>query len=339
MGAGQAMAAERAERLRAWLAARLGTAVPPLEPLAGDASFRRYFRLHLGGLGLVAVDAPPEREDSAPFVRLAGRLAALGVAVPRVLAADLAEGFLLVTDLGDTCYLEALREGDADALYGAALETLLRMQAGARPWAATLPPYDEALLRAELDLFPRWYLGRHLGARLGAAARRVLESAWRRLVAEALAQPRLFVHRDYHARNLMRLPEGGPGVLDFQDAVLGPATYDLVSLLRDCYIAWPPARVRGWALAWRAEARALGLLPDVGEARFLRWFDWMGVQRHLKAAGIFARLYHRDGKPGYLADIPRTLGYVTAVCEAYGELRPLGRLLADLGAEAAPCAP
>lgn len=298
-----------------------------LLPVSGDASFRRYFRLRFDDRSWIAVDAPPEQEDSRPFVALAARLGEAGLHVPRVLASDLGRGFMLLTDLGDTLYLDALNPASADDLYGAALDALLRLQAIP---ATDLPAYDAALLMREMELFRDWYLQRHLGVVLDAPAHAVLDVSFAALCEAALAQPRVFVHRDYHSRNLM-VCAPNPGILDFQDAVHGPVTYDLVSLLRDCYIAWPEAQVEAWVEAYRLRALAVGLLPATDAATFRRWFDWMGVQRHLKAIGIFARLQHRDGKPAYLQDIPRTLGYVRQVAGRYPELRALVGLLDDVG--------
>jgi len=252
------------------------------------------------------------------------------VNAPRVIARNAADGFLLLTDLGATTYLDALRDaGRAGPLYRDAIAALVRIQARSSDHAAALPPYDERLLRTEMRLFPDWLLARHLGVGLDGAVSATLASAADRLVANALEQPQVFVHRDYHSRNLMVSEGANPGILDFQDAVHGPLTYDLVSLLRDCYVAWPQAQVLAWVRDFRREAAAAGLDMGADEAQFLRWFDLMGVQRHLKASGIFARLWHRDGKPGYLADVPRTLGYVVEACERHDDLAALGELVRE----------
>ncbi len=311
------------DRLRAglaWAQAQLGMALD-WAPASSDASFRRYFRLRRGGRSWILMDAPPGKEDCRPFVAVARAMRTIGLNVPEVLAEDLEAGYLLLTDLGETPYLAALDPDNADALYGDALDALLRLQR-ARP-AVALPPYDASALQAELALFPQWLLARHLDL----APPPAWEAACAVLVENALAQPRVWVHRDYHARNLMVTERHNPGILDFQDAVLGPVTYDLVSLLRDCYVAWPEDRVRGWAERYRRQAVAAGVLPEtVDAATFRRWFDRMGIQRHLKAAGIFARLWHRDGKSGYLGDVPRTLGYVLQACahDPHPALRALG---------------
>ena len=317
----------RRQQLRDWARAVLGDPAAALRPLAGDASFRRYFRVHATAGTWAAMDAPPEREPLGPYLAATGLLAQAGVHVPAIRARDAARGFLLLEDLGDAQYLERLTPSAADGLYADALAALVRIQTLPR---SGLPPYDEALLQYELDLFSEWYLGRHLGLELSAAERELLRTAERLLIERALAQPRVVVHRDYHSRNLM-VAAPNPGVLDHQDAVWGPVSYDLVSLLRDCYVAWPEARVRGWVGAYRTRARAAGVLDAaVGQARLLEWCDWTGVQRHLKAAGIFARLCHRDGKPGYLADVPRTLAHARAECARVPELAAFGAFLERL---------
>jgi len=273
------------------------------------------------------MDAPPDREDCRPFVYISRLLRDLGLHVPEILAEDTAQGFLLLSDLGSRLYLDELNEANVDRLYGDALGALATLQ-GCGPADGRLPRYDRKLLLAEMSLFRDWLLGTHLEMTLNDSERQRLEESFELLVANALEQPVVCVHRDFHSRNLMVSDHHNPGILDYQDAVIGPVTYDLVSLLRDCYIDWPRSRVEGWALGYYELARQTGILRpgDADETGFLRWFDLMGVQRHLKAAGIFARLNHRDGKPGYLADIPRTLGYVQAVCQRYPELADLARI-------------
>ncbi|MAT66394.1 MAG: aminoglycoside phosphotransferase [Gammaproteobacteria bacterium] len=319
---------QRLEQLKQWLA-DIGQPFDAIEPASADASFRRYFRLTDGESTRIVMDAPPEKEDSGPFVGIAARLQETGVNVPEVLAQDLAQGYVLLSDLGHTLYLDALDEDTVEGLYRDALGALVAMQAGAD--TKGLPPYDTELLEREMRLFTDWLVQRQLGLELTAAERGLLETAFAGLIDNALQQPQVFVHRDYHSRNLMLLPTHNPGIIDFQDAVRGPLTYDLVSLLRDCYIAWPRERVNAWALGYRELAICSGVLaPETAtEQDFLRWFDWMGVQRHLKAAGIFARLNLRDRKPGYLKDIPRTLGYIVEVAPDYAELRPLGEFIRE----------
>ncbi len=318
----------RLNQLQDWVRDGLGEAGLHLRPLAGDASFRRYFRTQGATRSWVAMDAPPEREPVRAYLDATVFLQQAGVHVPDVRLQDEARGFLLLEDLGDAQYLSRLDAASADALYADAIQALLRIQVLPRP--ALLPEYDAALLREELDLFTDWYLACHLGWQPDDEARTLLEDVWQRLIAQALEQPKVVVHRDYHSRNLMAA-EPNPGILDHQDAVWGPVSYDLASLLRDCYIAWPEARVRGWVEQYRAQAQQQGILDgEVDAEQFRQWFDWMGVQRHLKAIGIFARLCHRDGKPDYLNDVPRIFRYVRDACAAYPELRAFGELTARL---------
>lgn len=313
--------------LRQWLGRELGSDSFALAPASSDASFRRYWRVTHAGGSLIAMDAPPTHEDCGRFADLARRFRAIGLNTPEVHAEDIGQGFLLLSDLGDRLYLAQLTAESADALYADAMAALaIVQQRGPR---AGLPLYDGPFLRREMELFREWLLERHLGLALDAAADARFDAVCRLLVESALEQPRVCVHRDFHSRNLMLTARDNPGVLDFQDAVLGPPTYDLVSLLRDCYIAWPEERVTGWALGYRDAAMRLGILEEVSPERFLRWFDLMGMQRHLKACGIFARLNHRDGKPGYLGDLPRTLGYLVLVAGRYPELAEFGHWLTD----------
>jgi hypothetical protein len=329
----------RLELLAAWTRETLGTGTIAIAPASADASFRRYFRVVPEGghafaprRSLIVMDAPPPMEDCTPFVHIAGLLGRAGVHAPQVLAADLARGFLLLTDLGERTYLAALDPSSADALYRDAIEALVRWQCATRE--GELPPYDEALLRRELTLFPDWYVGRHLETTLTPAQSTVLDAAFRQVLDNNLAQPRVFVHRDYHSRNLM-VATPNPGVLDFQDAVIGPVTYDLVSLLRDAYVSWDEEREIDWAVRYWECARRAGVPVDADFGRFWRDFEWMGVQRQLKVLGIFARLAHRDGKRGYLGDMPRVMAYLRRACERYGALAPLCGLLDQLDAHAA----
>jgi len=269
------------------------------------------------------MDAPPEQEDCHPFIHVSSLMAGIGLHVPVVLRQDLQQGFLLLTDLGDRVYLSELNTDTVERLYGDALQALLRLQSHG---AADLPPYDRGLLMNEMELFRQWYLERHLGLQLSEDENATIDAAFTYLADQALQQPRVIVHRDYHSRNLM-VSSPNPGILDFQDAVIGPITYDLVSLLRDCYIAWPRTQVVNWVSQYYRQAQVEGLLENVSEAQFLNWFDLMGIQRHLKASGIFARLNYRDGKSGYLKDIPRTLGYVIDVGKDYPALRPFIELV------------
>jgi len=308
-------------KLERWIAALPGPPVERIAPASADASFRRYFRVHRGGGTQVAMDAPPERESLDAWLRVARILAATGVHVPPVLAVDVEQGFVLMGDLGRQHYLEALGQGaDPEPLYADAVDALVRLQSGDPAAAAELPPYDRELLLQEMALFPEWFLGRHLALAPGADERAMIAAAFDWLAGEALAQPVVLVHRDYHSRNLLVRAEGNPGIVDFQDAVRGPVSYDLVSLLKDCYVVWPRARLVAWLDRYRATAAAAGIAVGADRAEFLRWFDLMGLQRHVKVLGIFARLWHRDGKPGYLGDLPRVLDYTLAVTGAVPEL-------------------
>ncbi|HEX7374704.1 MAG TPA: phosphotransferase [Steroidobacteraceae bacterium] len=319
----------RLDLLHHWLQHDLGLAGYAFAPASADASFRRYFRVTLaGGVTRVVMDAPPDKENVEPYLQVAGMFADIGVNAPRVLERDARHGFLLMTDLGTRMYLpELARDGHADALYGDAFDALVRIQARGGAHSRQLPPYDEKLLRLEMRLFPDWLLARHLGLELTAAESQMLAAGMDALVALCLGTPQVFVHRDYHSRNLMVCPGANPGILDFQDAVRGPLTYDVVSLLRDSYIAWPQDRVAAWALDYRRRAAAAGLDTGRDDAEFLRWFDLVGLQRHLKVGGIFARLWHRDGKAGYLADIPRTLQYAVGACRRHADFAALGEFI------------
>lgn len=321
---------DRLAALKHWVEQVLDLDDYEIRPASSDASFRRYFRIRSAGGSHIVMDAPPDRENARRFIEVAGRLRGLGLNVPEVLEQNLEQGYLLLTDLGEQMYLQALDAMTVERLYGDALGALVVLQAGIFTDSSFLPEYDAALLGRELEIFREWFLGRHLGAALDAEQVAIVDRAFAQLIASALEQPKVWVHRDYHSRNLMVTAQNNPGILDFQDAVRGPVTYDLVSLLRDCYIAWPHEQVEDWAKGYFDLARQSGLPVGDDELRFLRWFDLMGVQRHLKAAGIFARLNHRDGKPGYLANIPRTLGYVFEVSGRYPELAGLHRLLTEL---------
>lgn len=332
----------RLDGLKAWLeeclpavCAARGWAAPGearLSPASSDASFRRYFRWEEGERSLIVMDAPPPQEDCRPFVKVAGLLASAGVHVPEILTADLEQGYLLLPDLGRQTYLDVIDENNADALFEDALEALVAFQR--LPVEGLLPSYDEALLRRELQLFPDWYLARHLGVTLDGEALAAWERICTRLIDSALAQPRVLVHRDYMPRNLMQ-SRPNPGVLDFQDAVFGPVTYDVTCLFKDAFLSWPQARVETWLRRYWQRAQAAGIpLPESFEA-FQQASDLMGVQRHLKVIGIFARICHRDGKPRYLGDVPRFFAYLDEVIARRPELAELGELLARLPKEPA----
>lgn len=321
----------RRASLAAWLesmAPRYGLIVSSLRPASVDASSRRYFRVDGKAASLIAMDAPPATEDSRPFMRVAALMRDAGINVPQVLEGDLEQGFLLLTDLGDATYLSALTQANASQLFDDAIDALIRWQLATRE--GVLPPYDEALLRRELNLFPDWFVARHLQRELTAAQAGALEQMFSRIVAANLAQPAVFVHRDFMPRNLMVVARN-PGVLDFQDAVIGPIAYDVVSLFRDAFISWDAQQVREWSRRYWDKARLSKLpVPAVFE-QFWRDLEWMGVQRHLKVLGIFARIRYRDGKPHYLDDAPRFIGYVRNVAQRYDELAPLARLFDELG--------
>ena len=327
----------RLQQLHAWLAEQLPLlfaardwgAVPAAELTAAssDASFRRYFRWQAGARSLILMDAPPPQENCEPFVRIAALLASAGVHVPQVLAADLQQGFLILDDLGQQTYLDVINERNADQLFDDAIKVLLKQQR--LPLDGNLPHYDDALLRRELQLFPEWYVQRHLQRTFTPEQ----EAAWQRisqlLIDSALAQPKVVVHRDFMPRNLMQSTPN-PGVLDFQDAVNGPVTYDITCLFKDAFLSWPEERVQGWLQGYWERAQAAGIPVQASLEDFLRASDLMGVQRHLKVIGIFARICHRDGKPKYLGDVPRFFAYIEAVLARRPELAELGELLASL---------
>jgi aminoglycoside/choline kinase family phosphotransferase len=318
---------DRATQLNHWLN-QLGYRDYRLSPASEDASFRSYLRLETDAESLIIMDAPPAKESCTQFVAVAQKLCDAGLSAPEIIARYPDEGFLVLTDFGGSDYLSQLNPETEGSLYGDALAALLRMQT--RIDAADLPPYDEALLNREMDLFHDWFLGKLLGISLDPGQQAIWQSIKQALVENALTQPQVFVHRDYHSRNLMKLEAGNPGILDFQDAVKGPITYDLVSLLRDCYIDWPPIRVDQLALDYYEFARVNDLV-DVKAAQFMRWFNLMGVQRHLKAIGIFSRLKLRDGKSGYLKDIPRTLEYLRQVSADEMSMLGLFTMIEQLG--------
>ena len=322
-------AESRRHALERWLGAELRGERFSLTPASEDASFRRYFRATLdNGTSFVAMDAPPDKEDCRPFVRVAGLLREAGVHAPEVHAQDLAQGFLLLSDLGTRTFLDVLTSENAAQLFSDATDALVRWQRASRP--GELPPYDEALLRREMQLFPDWYVARHLGVELTPAQKDRLEGTFALLVKSALAQPQVYVHRDYMPRNLM-LSDPNPGVIDFQDAVTGPITYDMVSLVRDAFLSWPEEPLLDWTVRYWEKAKRAGLPVDPDFGEFWRAFEWMGLQRHLKVLGIFARINYRDGKSKYLVDTPRFIAYVRDVSRRYSALVPLSRLMDELG--------
>jgi aminoglycoside/choline kinase family phosphotransferase len=318
---------QRQQQLTQWLQSQMPNEPFTITPASADASFRRYFRATFANRTLIVMDAPPQQEDCRPFLHVAKLFEDAGTHVPHLYAQNLEQGFLLLSDLGNTTYLQALNAGTARDLYGAATDALINIQLASR--ANELPPYDQALLLREMRLFPEWYIGKHLNVKLSDAQNAKLEDIFARIVANNLAQPAVYVHRDYHSRNLM-VTAPNPGILDFQDAVYGPITYDLASLFKDAYIRWEEAEIIDWLIRYWEKARKVGLPVADDFSVFYRDYEWIGVQRHLKVLGIFARLYHRDGKDGYLKDLPLVMAYLRAACARYIDLRPLLNLLDTL---------
>ncbi|KZC36043.1 MULTISPECIES: aminoglycoside phosphotransferase family protein [Rhodanobacter] len=318
--------ADRAAARLAWTRHVLDDASLTLQSASSDASFRSYWRTRHGGQSWIVMDSPPEREDPRPWLAIGARLAAAGLHVPAVRAHDLQQGLLLIEDLGSRLYLAELNDANADRLYGDAMDALLTMQA--KVASDDLPPFDHAVLVSGLEVMPEWFLQRHLGHPPSCEEWDVLEAAFGVIVRNALAQPRRFVHRDFHSRNLLVTEANNPGIVDFQGALHGPITYDLASLLRDAYIAWPRARVEGWVESYRQRLLGAGVIDaSVDAARFLRWFDLTGLHRHVRVLGQFYRLWYRDGKPGYLKDVPQVYRYVIEVARRYPELAEFAALL------------
>jgi aminoglycoside/choline kinase family phosphotransferase len=325
------MTDSRLNTLRDWLKAlqpRWQLDLDTLTPASADASFRRYFRIESKNPDfptLIIMDAPPQHEPLDAFIQVDLLLWAAGLNVPQILEQDMKNGFLLLNDLGNKTYLAELNTDSADYLYKDATHALVQMQLASKP--NVLPNYDEALLQRELDLFPEWYLKKHLHIQLNELQEAQLKKSFELIIENNLAQAKVYVHRDYHSRTLMVTEKNNPGVIDFQDAVYGPITYDAASLWRDAYIAWPEERVIDWVIKFWEDGRRAGLPMPIDFGQFYRDFEWMGLQRHLKVLGIFARLFHRDGKDGYLKDIPLVLEYAIACANRYIELKPLARIL------------
>lgn len=320
---------ERIQLLENWLKEQFPEKPFTLQSASADASFRRYFRVSFKDQTLIAMDAPPQQEDCTPFLLAAGILAATGVHVPKIVAQNLNQGFLLLSDLGDTTFLQALNNqvDSADQLYGDAIDALIKLQLSQQ--VEGLPGYDEALLLKELNLFPDWYVAKHLRVAITEKQQAVLQSIFTRIIQNNIAQPRVLVHRDFHSRNLM-VTSPNPGIIDFQDAVVGPITYDLVSLFKDAYIRWDEERILDWMIRYWEKARKAGLPVSTDFAEFYRDFEWMGVQRHIKILGVFSRLYYRDGKENYLNDMPLVMEYLRKTCKRYRELHLLLNLLDEL---------
>jgi len=317
----------RKAQLMSWLNNVVEDKSWQLEVASADASFRRYFRLIFKDKTLIAMDAPPDKEDIKPFIKVASAFKSLGVNVPEIYAQDLNQGFMLLQDFGSVCFLDELADDSADKLYQDAMQALQTLQSSEKPGDVKLPAYDAELLMREMALFSDWFIEKHLSLSISDAERETLNSSFEMLRDNALQQPQVWVHRDYHSRNLMVYEADNPGIIDFQDAVHGAITYDLVSLLRDCYISWPDDKIYTWVASYLNGLKAKGICAEVSNEDFIRWFDLMGAQRHLKAIGIFARLNHRDGKSGYLKDIPRTMSYVETVCDKYPELQSFSNLI------------
>lgn len=337
---------QRIKQIKHWLETELQADIHSFAPASNDASFRRYFRVvfnnmvagQAAGQAFIIMDAPPEKETIAPFIDIATRLEMTGIHVPHIYAVNETCGFIMMSDLGNTAYLSVLNSDSgreqADKLYSDAMTALLVLQKGMQKdiqqQMIELADYDAARLKSEMDLLPDWYIKVHCQQTLNDVEQAVLDQAMKRLIESAQEQPQVFVHRDYHSRNLMFYAQHNPGVIDFQDAVVGPITYDLVSLLRDSYIAWPEDKVYQWLEQYRQMLLREELLADDNKQQFIRWFDWMGIQRQLKVVGIFCRLNYRDGKSHYLNDIPQTLDYLFTVCARYAEFEPLLQLLTRL---------
>jgi aminoglycoside/choline kinase family phosphotransferase len=315
----------RQSQIHTWLLGQFPGQSFTLTPASADASFRRYYRVAFDdGRTRILMDAPPENEDCRPWLHVQQVMHDAGVHVPEVVAQDLEQGFLLLSDLGDTTYLGVLDAENAAALYADAIAALVKIQSASRP--GVLPDYDRNLLKRELDLFPEWFLGRHHGLVLSDKEREEIEQVFERILTINLAEPKVFVHRDYHSRNLM-VTQPNPGIIDFQDAVYGPISYDMVSLLKDAYIEWDEEVSIDWLIRYWEQARKAGLPVSPDFAEFHRDYEWMGVQRHIKVLGIFSRLYHRDGKDGYLKDMPLVARYLRKACERYADLSVIRRWL------------
>ncbi len=314
--------------LKNWVKNTLHWHDATIEVASADASFRRYFRVTHAGKTTIAMDAPPDKEDTAPFINITQRLLKTGVHAATIIAENREQGFLLLEDLGTSAYLDKLNNSTADTLYNDALQALITLQKTDR---TDLPNYDKTLLHDEMALMPTWFLGTHLNIKLNSQQHALIEQTFAQLCTAIATQTTGFVHRDYHSRNLLQTAKNNPGIIDYQDAVTGPLSYDVVSLLRDCYIAWPVEKVEAWALHYRDKAVAAQLMPATEDAAFIRDFDLMGLQRHIKVLGIFARLYHRDGKENYLNDLPLTLSYVMTVGKKHNETKKLIQLFEELG--------
>lgn len=320
---------ERVLQLVGWLES-VGSNLNSIEFASEDASFRRYFRVGNNGSSFVAMDAPADLEEFETFIRIAKKFKQVGLNVPEILAADHENGFALMTDFGNTTYLEQLSRANADSLYKDAIDSLVLLQQATHTDVEFLPPYNCELIVSEMELFREWYLKCHLQIATSPAISDVLDHTFEILRAKAAEQPKVWVHRDYHSRNLMVVQNNNPGILDFQDAVYGPVSYDLVSLLRDCYVVWDQETVDQWVRLYLNKARQAGVRFDFDQGQFIEWFDWIGIQRHIKVAGIFSRLNYRDKKSKFLEDIPTVMAYIESVSKKYPELQELHELVTKL---------
>ncbi len=321
---------DRILKLVDWVVSILGGKLELIEFASEDASFRRYFRIRHQGESYIVMDSPVDAAEFKNFIHVACIFKQVGLNVPEVYAKDYRQGFALMTDFGKSTYLSQLSASTADRFYADAIDSLLLLQNATSFDVSDLPSYNAELLLSEMELFREWYLQRHLKQNLSSEVNDVLDHIFGILLAKAEQQPRVWVHLDYHSRNLMVVESNNPGILDFQNAVCGPITYDLVSLLRDCYIAWNQEKIDEWIRLYLTKARQTSLVMNFDEMQFREWFDWMGIQRHIKVAGIFSRLNYRDNKPNYLADIPRVMMYIESVSSHYSKLRPLTELIKQL---------
>ena len=329
---------KRLNALETWITADKAIELEKIETASADASFRRYFRVHLSpckkfnnASTVIVMDAPPEHEDNALFIKCAQTLTHCGLHAPAIFNSNLEQGFLLIEDLGTLTYQAQLENGSTNELYTDAIQALIKLQSHTSTYQQEFQPYDAALLQNEMSLFEQWYVNTHLNKKLSSKQKKLLDDTFTQLIGNAQEQPQVLVHRDYHCRNLLLTTNNNPGVIDFQDMVVGPITYDLVSLFKDCYLSWPRQQVKNWVENARLSSIQAELItPNTTSQQWLHWFDFMGVQRHLKVLGIFARLNHRDNKPQYLDDLPLVNQYLKDACSYYEELQPLGLLLDDI---------
>ena len=320
----------RVLQLVEWLTITLQKNLLSIQFASEDASFRRYFRVFEQDLSYIVMDAPVEYMKIEPFIRIARKFHDIGLNVPQIREYDEQLGFAIITDFGNSTYFDVLTENNSNQLYDCALNSLILLQRASDDEPDFLPPYDATLLRSEMELFRQWYLPHKVGIDTESEVSEILDSTFDLLISKALEQPKVWVHLDYHSRNLMFIDNQDPGIIDFQDAVLGPFTYDLVSLLRDCYIVWPREKVEFWITEYLRKARNASIHREVDAQQFIHWFDWMGLQRHIKVVGVFTRLNDRDSKSKFLKDIPTVLAYIESVSRKYTELKPMHELISRM---------